>query len=248
MIRPFLLSLQFLTLFPIRISFGVEKKDFGAALFWFPVVGVLIGLALSSIVFLLAPLPQVVIAAIIVSASIIITGGIHLDGFADTCDGLSGFTTKERALEIMRDSRIGAMGAAGVAALLILKFSFFASIPREEMWKYLILMAAFGRWAQVLSCSVSAYARDDGKAKYFIEYAGARPAFLTGAFTLALFAYLFRLEGVILFFVLVVFISIPIKFIKDRLGGMTGDTIGAVNELAETALLFLGLLFYKMTI
>src|SRR3989338_4183113 len=160
--KNFFIALQFLTILPINVKAKVEKEAFGQSLIWFPFVGALIGLLLSLIIFLFGFLPQPVIAALILAGSIIITGGIHLDGFADTCDGLYGFTGKERALEIMRDSHIGTMAAAGITVLLILKFSILPALPLDILWKYLVLMAAFARWAQVCSCFSSRYARRDG--------------------------------------------------------------------------------------
>ncbi len=246
--RSFLVALQFLTTLPIKIASKVEEKDFGRSLAWFPFIGALLGLILSLSIFLYSFLPQMVIVSLILAGSIIMTGGIHLDGFADTCDGLYGFTTKERALEIMRDSRIGAMGAAGIVMLLLLKFSILANIPPWIAWKYLVLTAAFARWSQVLSCYSSRYVRREGKAKYFIEYAGRRELAVGGVFILALFISLLGIKGLNLFFVSLSIVLISITYIKSRIGGMTGDTIGAINEIAETAVLLFGLIFMRINL
>ncbi|MDP2943504.1 MAG: adenosylcobinamide-GDP ribazoletransferase, partial [Candidatus Omnitrophota bacterium] len=109
--------------------------------------------------------------SLILIAWIIITGGIHLDGFADTCDGFYGKRSREDILKIMRDSHIGAMGATSLTALLLLKFAILSSVAQEDLLKILVITAVFARWSQVLACTISKYARDEGKAKYFIEYA-----------------------------------------------------------------------------
>ena len=244
--KSLLVALQFLTILPINIASKVEKKDFGRSLAWFPFVGALLGLILSLGIFLFGFLPQMVIAALILAGSIIITGGMHLDGFADTCDGLGAFTTKDRALEIMRDSRIGTMAAAGIVMLLIFKFSILAAIPPGIMWRYLVLTAAFARWAQVLSCFSSRYARQEGKAKYFIEYASWREFSIGGIFILSLFILLLGMTGLKLFLVSLLPVLILLSYIKSKIGGMTGDTIGAINEVAEASVLLFGLIFLRV--
>ena len=244
--KDFFVALQFLTILPINITSKVENEVFGKSLTWFPFVGALIGLLLSLFAFLFGFFPRLVIAALILAGSVIITGGIHLDGFADTCDGLYGFTSKDRALEIMRDSRIGTFGSAGIAILLILKFSILAVLPQSVMLKCLVLMAAFARWSQVLSCFSSRYARQEGKAKYFIEYASWRQLVIGGIFVLMLFILLFGVNGFRLFLASVLPVLILINYIRNKIGGMTGDTIGAINEIAETSVLLFSLIFLKI--
>src|SRR3989338_4603654 len=168
--RRFLVALQFLTIFPVKIKSEIEGKDFGASLLYFPIVGLIVGLLLSLIALSLFFLPALVRAAAILTISILITGGIHLDGFADTCDGSYGNKQVEKVLEIMRESRIGAMGAIGIVSLLLLKFSVMASLQETYLWKTLIVMAVFSRWSQCFACNAACYARKAGKAKYFIEH------------------------------------------------------------------------------
>ena len=233
----FLIALQFLTILPIKIKSEIKEKDFGASLLYFPIVGLGIGLVLSLSTFLLSSLPVLIKSAIILTVSTVITGGIHLDGFADTCDGFYGNRPREKILEIMRDSHIGTMGVIGVVSLLLLKFSLIASLRNEILWKALILMAVFSRWTQCLACSNSVYARKEGKAKYFIEYASKRDVFIGGLFSLALFVLLMQIKGIILFLVSAPMIFLFLQYIKKKIGGMTGDTIGAISEVAEVLIL-----------
>lgn len=240
--KRFLLALQFLTILPVKTKSEIKEKDFGASLLYFPLVGLLIGLLLSLGSLLFSLFPALVKSAMILTLSIFITGGIHLDGFADTCDGLYGNKPVEKILEIMRDSRIGAMGVIGITSLLVLKFSVITSLPEGFLWKILIVMPVFSRWFQVLACRTARYVRREGKAKYFIEYSQRRDVIIGGIFTLALSVLLMSMKGFILFFISMIPASLFLYYIRRRIGGMTGDTIGAVNEIAEVCMLLFGII------
>lgn len=236
--KRFLIALQFLTILPVRIKSEIRETDYGRSLLYFPVAGILIGLALAGVSIFLGFLPDLVMAVCVLIFSIIITGGIHLDGFADTCDGFYGSKPKEEILKIMRDSRIGVMGVVGIMCLLLLKFALIVSIPQDYLWKSLIIMAAFSRWAQALACLVSKYARSEGKAKFFIEYARKRDIVIGGIFTFALFLLVAKVKGVLIFALILLCVLLCIEFVKKKIGGMTGDTIGTTSEIAEVATLF----------
>jgi adenosylcobinamide-GDP ribazoletransferase len=246
--KQFLIALQFLTVLPIKIKSEIKEKDFGTSLLYFPVIGILIGLVLSAAVFTLGVLPNLVVGVVILILSIVITGGIHLDGFADTCDGFYGSKPKEKILEIMRDSRVGTMGVVGVVCLLLLKFTLIVSIPQKILWKVLIMMAVFARWSQVLACYTSKYARKEGKAEYFIEYAGKKEFFIGILLTSGLFFLLMQMKGMILFVISMFPTMLFIHCIKRKIGGMTGDTIGAVNEIAEVLILLFYLFLLNVNI
>lgn len=245
--KSFLIALQFLTILPVRVKPKIENKDFGASLLYFPVVGLLIGLLLGLSAFVFSFLPSLPKAAVILIASIIVTGGIHLDGFADTCDGFYGNNSKERILEIMRDSRIGTMGVIGIVSILLLKFSLIASLPKSILWRSLVLMATFSRWAQVMACFNSSYVRPEGKAKYFIEHATKKEFFLSFLFALTLFCIFFKIKGLILFFTSLFPTFLFMQYMKKKIGGMTGDTIGGLSEFAEVTVLLFAF-FYNITI
>ena len=238
-----LVALQFLTILPIRITSEIAEEDFGKSLRYFPLVGMLIGLALSGVASLSSLLPNPVVAVLILIMSIVLTGGIHLDGFADTCDGFYGPRSKERILEIMRDSRVGVMGVTGVFCLLALKCTLIASIPHNVLWKVLIMMTVFARWSQVLVCCTSNYAREEGKAKYFVEYAGKKELLVGSIFAVVLFLFLMKLKGLVLLVVSLLPLLLFMNCVKRKIGGVTGDTVGATSEIAEVAVLFFGLIY-----
>jgi len=242
-VKRFRVALQFLTVWPVSIPSEITPEDFGGSLRYFPLVGLFLGLALAGATLLLGFLPPPVVAVLILILSIALTGGLHLDGFADTCDGFGGLRPKEKVLEIMRDSRVGVMGVTGVFCLLALKGVLLASVPPSLLWRLLILMTVFSRWSQVLVCCTSRYARAEGKARFFVEYAGRKD--LLAASILAAAAILFLARWRVL---LVLFLSLPalllfLVYVKRRIGGVTGDIIGAANEITEVAILFFGLIY-----
>jgi len=246
--KRFLIALQFLTILPFNIKGRIEGEDLGRSLAYFPIAGLLIGLFLASIAYISAFLPGLVRSILILAAWIVITGGMHLDGFADTCDGFYGNRPREDILKIMRDSRIGTMGAAGVTMLLLFKFATLSSIGSEDLWKVLIITAVSARWSQVFVCASSKYARDEGKAKCFIGHAKNSHMLIGALFTLLLDYLLMGIGGITLFAASLVVIFLFIRYSEKKIGGMTGDTIGAVNEIAEASALFLGLILlnYKL--
>ncbi|MCX5710970.1 MAG: adenosylcobinamide-GDP ribazoletransferase [Candidatus Omnitrophica bacterium] len=246
--KRFLIALQFLTTLPFNIKRRIEEKDFGRSLAYFPIVGLLLGIFLAGVAYISALLPPLVISILILATWTLITGGIHLDGFADTCDGFYGSKPKEEILKIMRDPRIGVMGAVGVTLLLLFKFAVLSSIQSQDLGKVLIMTVVFARWSQTLACSTSKYARDEGKARYFIEYSKKADMFIGALFTLIINWFLMGTKGVILFILLLTVTFLFIRYVQRKIGGMTGDTIGATNEIAEAAGLIFSLILLNYKI
>src|SRR2546427_3629673 len=166
--KEFAAAVQFLSVLPVPGSTQLFNKDevtprliIGCE--YFPLVGLLLALLLWLLVLILAPLvPQLVLAALLVAALVILTGGLHLDGLMDSCDGLFGGSTRERKLEIMRDSRVGSFGVLGATCLLLLKFTLFASIASHSLPFVLLIALPSARWAMVLMLRVFPAARPSG--------------------------------------------------------------------------------------
>jgi adenosylcobinamide-GDP ribazoletransferase len=232
-----LITFQFLTVLPLKICIEIKGEDYGKSLVYFPIVGMTIGATLSAISLCCGFLPVPVLAATVLIFSAFLTGALHLDGFADTCDGFYGSKPKEEILEIMRDPRIGVMGVAGITLLLLLKFSLIISIPRDALWRSLITMCCLARWTQATGCLLP-YARNEGKAGLFIKYARKKDIIIGGVFTIIVSCALFGLKGIIIFFSSLIPALLFIRYVKARIGGMTGDTIGAVSEITEVSALF----------
>ena len=159
----FLLAVQLLTRWPIRTQDLCTEARLTASTRYYPLVGALVG-AFAGGVFWLAHMVFPVMLAIVLAtaASLLATGAFHEDGFADTCDGLGGGTTRERALEIMRDSRLGTYGVAGLGLMLAAKVLAIAAAPPEVIPWLLVAAHAASRSSAVLALATSAYVRGAG--------------------------------------------------------------------------------------
>ena len=239
-LRSFGTAMSFLTVFPGFIKFGDEQDYLGSALYYFTAVGFLLGccaafcgLILQSVA---SPLITAVALAIIMSS---LSGFLHLDGLADTADGFLSSKDRERSLEIMKDSRIGVMGAVSIVSVLLLKSAALFSIGPQELTGTLICAAAAGRTAIVIVI-------------YFLPYARAEGG-LGQLFGLDQNGYLVPLLSVLLM-IFIVFIMLPAKMLIivcvflflilvfsvwciRKIGGFTGDTLGCLCEIMEAAIL-----------
>ena len=240
-----LAALQFLTILPIRRNFTAGQ--IGRSTAWFPVVGIIIGLILAGLHYLLDfLLPPAVVSGLLLAALVVLSGGLHLDGLADTMDGLAGHRTPERRLEIMHDSRIGGIGAVGLFLFLILEYIGLNSIPDKWMMFTLLLVPAVSRWAMVNAVFSYPYARHEGLGKAFKQGVGWKEFLIASLITLALAGILFQIAGLIIVAAIFIIINGAALYFKRQLGGLTGDTYGAINEIALiTVLLTINVLAFK---
>lgn len=237
--KHFIIALQFLTILPVKIKAEIKDKDFGKALLYFPAAGLVIGLILAAIAYIFSYLPAFLTAAVVLSSSIILTGGLHLDGFADTCDGFYASSSKEQTLKIMRDSRIGTMGVIGIFCVLLLKFAVFSSFSPLMLQKAALTAAVFSRWAVSFACCLSGYARPEGKAKFFIEHADKKRVLTGGLAALFFLLALMRLKGLVIFILALVPVFLLVRYSEKKIGGLTGDVLGAISETAEISVFLL---------
>src|SRR6266705_6073805 len=186
----FAAAVRFLSLLPVPGSTQLFNKDEVAPRLvvgceYFPLVGLLLALLLWLLVLILTPLvPQLVLAALLVAALVILTGGLHLDGLMDSCDGLFGGRTPERRLEIMRDSRVGSFGVLGGVCALLLKFAFFASLERHALLVALLVVLPTARWAMLLALSIFPPARSSGLGVTFQQTVTLQRLALAGSIAL----------------------------------------------------------------
>lgn len=229
-----LAALGFLTRVPITTAFTAQ--DVGRASGFFPVVGVGIGALQLGLWKLASPhLTSLVVAVLVVALSAWLTRALHLDGLADFVDGLGGGRTRDDVLRIMKDSRIGAFGAVALVLVLGAKIAAFDAVPAPEAF---VLAPALSRWTPVVLGYSLPYARSGTSAR------GARgaPAVHVGKLELGLASFmtagLVVLLGHAVLVGVVVLVSVLVGVIaKRRVGGITGDVLGANIELAETAVL-----------
>lgn len=232
--KSFLLAIQFLTIVPIKIR-QLKEKSLSWSMVFFPIVGLLIGLVLIGVnnLLLVLNVEQIPSGIILIVLLIILTGGIHVDGLADTADAFLSGKNKEEMLRIMRDPHIGAMGVVGIVSIILLKIAFLSSINPLFRPVSLILMCVLGRWSLVFSIFLFPYARQDGKAKVFINGINSKIFILATIIALIIVFAVWKLSGLLVFAVISLCAYLIGRFINKVIDGITGDALGAINELAE---------------
>ena len=227
-------ALQFLTVCPFVSRVACDERDIGRSTPWFPLVGLLIG----ALVMLLdrgmsALLPPLLSSVISVVALIAASGGLHADGLADTADGFLSSRPRERMLEIMRDSHTGAMGVLGIVCVFSLKVAALASVPASLRWPALLLMPFAGRSSMVIQMTLLPYARSGGLCSVFVKDARRSDVILT-LLILGVVSWLVGgLFGLCAGGVSVVAVAIFSLWCRSKIGGFTGDTLGAGCEWVE---------------
>ncbi|MBM4278219.1 MAG: adenosylcobinamide-GDP ribazoletransferase [Deltaproteobacteria bacterium] len=239
--RPFLHALSFLTILPMGGNTITEDRELARSMAFFPVVGLLIGLILCPgyyllSLFFLKPL----VIWLTIGLLVFLTRGLHLDGFADTMDGLSSGGSRENILEVMRDSRIGAFGVMSLIFLIGAKYFALDQIPNSSFYPSLILMTVLGRNSMVLVCYRSPYARSgEGLGKPFSENLHFREMAVSLILTFGIALLLTGTKGILVFLGVGLFSMGYRFFFIKRLGGVTGDILGGANEISELLTLLL---------
>jgi adenosylcobinamide-GDP ribazoletransferase len=244
--RLFLLALQFLTRLPVPRSLAFSPEDFRDSARYFPLVGLLVGL-IGAVVLSGASLvfPYLVAVLLSLTATLLVTGAFHEDGLADSCDGLGGAVDRERALAIMKDSRIGSYGAIGLFCVLGLKVAALASLPLPLTVAAGLLAHTSSRAAALTLARWLPYAGEIDRAK-----AGPLMQRLSAGNLLVGWSWPLLLAGglvasqpmwiwpVLLGLGLALFTAIVAKaWLQKRLGGMNGDTLGATQQVSELLVL-----------
>jgi adenosylcobinamide-GDP ribazoletransferase len=254
--RQFFLALQFLTILPVKVGGTVTEKDMSWSVIFFPVAGAIqglfaVGMALLSVNFLSSEMAS----GLVLLTFIVINGGFHLDGLADTFDALavkSGgdpAADRQRKLDIMKDSSTGAIGVVAIVMTILLKFLFLNNLLSFSLsagrYVFLFFMPIFSKWVMVATMYYGNSARQDGLGKIFIDNITPSKVFLTSLFVVFFYAgaeifYLHKTYGTgsILFFFVIsaasyLFCLLSARFFVERFGGLTGDTLGAIGEISE---------------
>lgn len=237
-------AVQFLTRIPIPkfLQLGFDDNAFPKSVRWYPYVGLLIGgilVGLSYIFF--AWLPSLVASVLLVVSGIVLTGGLHLDGLMDTADGLLSGRDRERKLAIMKDSRVGAMGVIAFVCLFAVKWAAFSAIGQLYP-TILLMMPAVGRVAMVWAISGYPAARQDGMG---VAIAGQVPFShrATAGLVLLLPLLLWQLKGFLILCICWLLFWWMARTISRSIGGLTGDTYGAICEVTEMVFLLAAVAF-----
>jgi adenosylcobinamide-GDP ribazoletransferase len=209
---------------------------------WYPFVGMLLGGLLATVDLLLGEwLSREVVTALLVVLLVGITRGLHQDGLADTLDGLAGGRTSAERLAIMRDPRVGAMGATGLFLSLILRYSALVSLPEAVRFPALLCMPAMGRWAMVTAAYKATYARvEGGLAAPFLVHLSTRHLVGATVGVGCLLVWAFGMPPALAVLGIGGSLSrVTTMFCRRFFGGITGDTLGATNEFVEVCFLLL---------
>jgi adenosylcobinamide-GDP ribazoletransferase len=247
----FIAALRFLTTLRVPKRYETETLDLSHTAIFFPVVGIIIGLILAGAYWLLIHiLPREVVSGILVVLSIVLSGGIHLEGFADTCDGIGGQKGTRARLRVMQDSHSGAFAIIGIAVLLLVKYGALNSIPDSLMMATLLIMPVVSRWMMVYGIFAYPYARPSGMGKIMKEGLGKGRFGVATAITVAAVIGFAGWTGISLFYLAGPFVMTGAwlvtlsmaAYLKGKFCGLTGDTYGAINEMAEVSALIIFLL------
>jgi adenosylcobinamide-GDP ribazoletransferase len=246
----FLAALQLLTSIPLSIKRELSSTHIGRATAWFPLVGLILGGILAGLNWLMGfVLPTPVANALLIVVLVMLTGAMHLDGFADTCDGMAGHKSIEERWKIMHDSHTGAFGVVGVVLLLLVKYVSLNSLPAEYMTATLLFMPVVSRWAMVYAIFAFPYARPEGLGKAYKKATRWPQITIATVCTLVIATALyplFSVAGFLLIGGILIFTTLLSLYYKHKFAGLTGDTYGAINESTEVMTLIFVIILYHL--
>jgi len=252
MIKNFITALQFLTALTVKKDHRIEEGNLAKSMVYFPLVGFLIGVILvyADKAFAIIVLPQNIANLLLLVIAILVTRALHIDGLADTLDGLMGGYDHTTRLAIMKDSRIGTGGVLGIICVLSLKYLCLNNLYDSEKIAALLTAPALARWAQTFMVFGTNYGRDHGMGKAFVGHLRANSFAVVSAIAASLTAFVIvrgDVRSVVLFFSLILGVvlisSLGKQYLLRKLGGITGDAIGAISELNEAMVFLIFVIF-----
>ncbi|MEQ2722988.1 adenosylcobinamide-GDP ribazoletransferase [Phascolarctobacterium faecium] len=229
--RDFITCLEFLTRVRFSKRTDWRDEDFSRSVPYFPLVGLVIGFLLAAVNYSLFYIetPLFLRVTLLLLAEIIITGGLMYDGFMDTADGVFSARSRERMLEIMKDSHVGSNAVLAIIILLLLKIAAYLELSGETLTWVLLTMSVATRTFMVVFIVNFPYARKEGIGNMFTKY--AKPFYTYIAF--AVCAGIIAACGLQYLAVAGICFAVTLiiaQYLKTQLGGLTGDTYGALTE------------------
>ncbi len=224
--------LSFFTRLPVPYV-EYEEKLYIKGIKTIPFVGIVLGLILYLVSFLTFWLDSEVSAVVLLMTYIFMTGGLHLDGLADTCDGVFSGRDRERMLEIMKDSRIGSFGVLSMLFFFIFYAVMYQFLPREA----LLILPVIGKSAPLISASLADYARPSGMGQLLVDNIKTPEVAVAVALPLVL-SVVMGVGYIIAAVVAELSVVALTKWLKKKLGGITGDTHGMVCEVSQMVFAF----------
>lgn len=232
MLNGLVFSLQFLTRIPLNIQIECSDKNIAKSTFFFPFVGMLIGAISAGAYYIMLFMGRDIASLASVLALIFITGGLHIDGLSDTCDGFFSSRKKERILEIMKDSRSGTFGVIAVVVDILVKYILISRM-QTAILPCLMLSCANARLTAVMLMSFTKCARPGGMGAMFSGSGTKKYFYLGSILYCVLIVLVFNFKYLVpLGIALISSLLITIKSYKT-IGGLTGDVYGANIEVCE---------------
>ena len=233
-------AINFLTILPFeKFSRDIEEEKIKDSVLFFPVVGILIGLLLSIVYLIFRNIfSPLVLSAFIITLLAILTGGLHLDGFMDSIDGLFGGKNKDDILRIMKDHNVGAFGVIGVVCLLMLKFALIGSLSKDVFAKAIFIMPVLSRSSMSFVLLLTPSSKSNGLGSVFAVEKKNMHWLIPVLISYLLAVLLFGVKGNFIIFFVLLFALIMRGYFLKRIDGVTGDTMGMLNELVEVFVLF----------
>ena len=233
------MQIQFLTRIPLPVNIKFDEKKFAKSMILSPVTGLLIGLILGGVYYLAQMTGKQFFAVVmVVIAEVFITGGLHLDGLADTFDGIFSNRPKNKILAIMKDSRIGTNGTIALILVILCKTALLFSINNVCIVFYLFALPAVSRMNIVWTAGTSDGAGKDGMGKSVVKYTGVKEIITATLIACVISAVFLKWAAFAVVPIAIVFALLFCAYVKRKIGGITGDIIGTVIELTEIVVLF----------
>jgi adenosylcobinamide-GDP ribazoletransferase len=240
--HPFFIALQFLTTIPLYLTQPADGPAMGRSLLYYPLVGAIIGGLLSAFLWAVTsalPSPSTsLVAALVLTVWVLLSGGLHLDGLADSVDALMGGSgDRQKTLDLMKDPTSGPMGVLSLILVLLIKFTALEQIVNAQIWQALLIAPLMGRTALIALFLTTPYIRQNGLGTLISRHLPQSKSIMVILVTLTLITGLAELASLwIIPLTALVFWGLRSLFMQC-LGGTTGDTAGALVELSETSVL-----------
>jgi len=235
MMQRLALAVQFLTIVPWPSEAVRHPEDLGGSMAFYPLVGAMLASVLAGIYWLGGSVfPEGVLRPAAILLLVLVTGGLHLDGLADVCDGFYAGATKADVLRIMKDPHVGSMAVVGIVSVLLAKIALLSHLPSSMLYSALLVFPVVSRCGMVWGTWIAPYARSEGgTGQVFFQTLHGRHVGLATAFV-GFWTVLFAgWSAIILLLLAAAATKLWVAYCGRRIGGMTGDTLGALNEGLE---------------
>jgi len=234
LIRPFFIALQFLTIIPVTLKHAPSARDQAWSIVYYPLVGLVLGLVLIAGAWLTSGMSPMLSAALVLTLWVALTGGLHLDGLADSADAwVGGLGNRDKTLSIMKDPRSGPMAVTALALLLLLKFSALESLLASHQWLLLPVAPMLSRMIPSVLFLTTPYARADGLGHDAALHLPRLPCYLMLTMVGLVIAGALGELGLVVIIGSGLLLVLLRHLMMRRIGGLTGDTLGAAIELVE---------------